>query len=156
MIKIYFIFLAIIALTLGFINKPQEKNVVSPDEIVYIEVEVDGYCKRPGTYKIPEKISKEQLLSLVGVYESAIYKDFTIANGTYILFYEPPTNPIVISKASLEELDSLPGIGEVKAQTILDYLANNQVFDTWDEFFDLVKIRDEDAKFKIKSAAVLR
>ena len=155
MIKIYFIFLAIIVLTLGFINKPQEKNVVSPEEIVYIEVEVDGYCKRPGTYKIPEKTSKEQLLSLVGVYESAIYKDFTIANGTYILFYEQPTNPIVISKASLEELDSLPGIGEVKAQTILDYLANNQVFDTWDEFFDLVKIRDEDAKFKIKSAAVL-
>lgn len=156
MVKVYFIFLALLAILFGYFNRPQEENIVEEPPITYIEIEAVGYCKRPGVYEIPQNTAKDKVLELLGADENAIYSDFEVTDGAYIEFYEPPTDPIIISSATYEELDSLPGIGEAKANKILEYLETNKVFQTWDEFFDLVAIKNEEAKLNIKLKAVLR
>ncbi|PWU25282.1 MAG: DNA-binding protein [Candidatus Rokuibacteriota bacterium] len=44
-----------------------------------------------------------------------------------------PTGPIHLSTATLEQLDSLPGVGPVTAQKILDYRAQHGAFRSVDE-----------------------
>ena len=45
----------------------------------------------------------------------------------------PSTGPVHLSTATLDELDSLPGIGPVTAQKILDYRAKHGAFTSVDE-----------------------
>jgi competence protein ComEA len=45
----------------------------------------------------------------------------------------PTTGPVHLSTATLEQLDSLPGIGPVTAQKILDYRAKHGAFTSVDE-----------------------
>ena len=45
----------------------------------------------------------------------------------------PTTGPLQLSTATLDELDSLPGIGPVTAQKILDYRAKHGAFTSVDE-----------------------
>jgi competence protein ComEA len=45
----------------------------------------------------------------------------------------PSTGPVQLSSATLEQLDSLPGIGPVTAQKILDYRAKHGAFSSVDE-----------------------
>lgn len=44
-----------------------------------------------------------------------------------------PTGPVHLSTATLDQLDSLPGIGPVTAQKILDYRAKHGAFSSVDE-----------------------
>jgi competence protein ComEA len=44
-----------------------------------------------------------------------------------------PTGPVHLSSATLDQLDSLPGIGPVTAQKILDYRAKHGAFSSVDE-----------------------
>lgn len=44
-----------------------------------------------------------------------------------------PTGPVQLSTATLDQLDSLPGIGPVTAQKILDYRAKHGAFSSVDE-----------------------
>jgi competence protein ComEA len=44
-----------------------------------------------------------------------------------------PTGPVSLSTATLDQLDSLPGIGPVTAQKILDYRAKHGAFSSVDE-----------------------
>lgn len=45
----------------------------------------------------------------------------------------PPSTPIHLNTATLEQLDTLPGIGPITAQKILDYRAEHGAFSTVDE-----------------------
>jgi len=45
----------------------------------------------------------------------------------------PTTGPVHLSTATLEQLDSLPGIGPVTAQKVLDYRAKHGAFTSVDE-----------------------
>lgn len=155
---LYYIFLAVILITLGFnniINK-KEETVVEAPKIDYITINAKGYCSKPGTYEIPNHYTKDKILELVGASDSSIYLDFEVEDGLEIVFYEPPLNPIIIEKASFEELDSLPGIGEVKANKILEYLEANLMFKDWATFFSLVGIKNAKDQLEIKLKAVLR
>src|SRR5919204_654772 len=44
-----------------------------------------------------------------------------------------PTGPVHLNTATLEQLDSLPGIGPVTAQKILDYRQKHGAFSSVDE-----------------------
>ncbi len=45
----------------------------------------------------------------------------------------PPTGPVSLSAATLEQLDTLPGVGPVTAQKILDYQAAHGPFRSVEE-----------------------
>ena len=48
-----------------------------------------------------------------------------------------PAGPVHLNSATLEELDTLPGVGPVTAQRILDYRAQHGAFHTVDELDDV-------------------
>ncbi len=154
--KIFLIFIVVITISLVFINYKDDKKVVEAPSINYITVTAEGYCQKPGTYKVPDSIDKTSLLNLVGASSTSIYVDFEIEDGLVIYFYEPPSDPIVIQTATYDELISLPGIGDAKANRILEYLKQNDYFNDWEEFFTLVSIKNEESRLNIQLKAVLR
>lgn len=64
------------------------------------------------------------------------------------------TNPVNINKASVEELQSISGVGAVIAQRIIDYRKTNGVFQALEDIMDVQGIGQ--AKYeRIKSQITL-
>ena len=61
---------------------------------------------------------------------------------------------IDINKATKKELMTLPQIGEKRSEAIIEHIKNNGKIKTWNEFFSIVKIKDE-YKEVIKKQAIL-
>ncbi len=98
----------------------------------YIYVEIAGEIINPGVYLIPNTYTLEDLINEAGGVTSQcdlskINWNLKLAQGASIYIYSyqediPEESTLInINTASLSELDSLPGIGEILGQRIIDY-----------------------------------
>lgn len=146
---IYIIVLVILILLVIFIPMeeedspfPFEPNISneSRDEPVYIYIDIKGEVKNPGVYKVLIDSRLFQLLTLAGgttgeadtlainlslkLYDQQVIYIPSYSDEFPIISYVIDDNVskvININSASLEILDTLPGIGPSTAQSIIDY-----------------------------------
>ena len=112
----------------------QEITFVSPTQSQAITISVNGAVLKPGLYSLPTGSRVNDALQIAGGPSdsadlSAINLAGLISDGDQITVPEildstPGTETkgkININNATIEELDSLPGIGQEKAKSILEY-----------------------------------
>jgi competence protein ComEA len=139
-------------------------DVEETDEIY---VYVMGKVKNPDVYKVPEDYRIYQVIELAGGFlEEAETGNINLADKLYdgmqirvyaigeetVQEYESvyAGNTLVnINTASKEELMSLPGIGEAKAESIITYRKENGRFDSIEDIMKISGIK-EGAFNKIK------
>lgn len=122
-----------------------------------IRIHVTGAINNPGVYTLPEEARLEDAIQAAGgLQDDADPQSLNLAailtDGQRLFI--PPIQEVTLSTddkglsvetsllvnintAGFAELDSLPGIGEVKAQAILDYRQNNGLFTSLE---DLMKV----------------
>jgi competence protein ComEA len=135
-----------------------------------IVIDVDGAVLRPGVYSLPRESRVQDAIQAAGglsqtANQNAVNLATRLKDGDKLTIpalgtpfaIEPATPPATRSKAvdpslatpgalvnlntaSLEELQTLPGIGPTKAQQIIDYRQAHGVFKTIDELQNVTGI----------------
>ena len=114
-----------------------------------IVVHVAGAVQKPGVYTLQQGNRIEDALKIAGAAEDADidalnraalltdgqkivvpYKDASASSGNETIVDDGMVN---LNQASLQQLMTLPGIGEVKAQAILDYRVQHGTFSSIEE-----------------------
>ncbi len=117
-----------------------------------VVVDVVGAVRRPGLYRLPHRARIADAVARAG--GSTAKADLAqinlaapLADGEQIVVPlrgaspvpgasspgSPSAAPVQLSTATLEQLDSLPGVGPVTAQKILDYRRDHGAFHSVDE-----------------------
>ena len=125
-----------------------------------VEVYLSGAVANEGIYLAPEDASIEDILQRAGGLTEgaeATWLKVHIPCAGESPFEPPEEQPqdtrININTASAEELDTLPGIGPVKAQAIIDYRTEKGLFRTVDELLNVSGIGPktlDDIRDKVK------
>jgi competence protein ComEA len=121
----------------------------TPPKVV---VHVAGAVRRPGLYRLTDgKRVADALARAGGTTRHAVVEALNLAaplaDGQQVLVPRrnaaggvsgnvvgaSPTGPVSLSAATLEDLDTLPGVGPVTAQKILDYRTAHGAFRSVDE-----------------------
>ena len=123
MLKRLFLLLVVITLILLFSGMIQ-KVPMKTDE--FIHVEIKGSIKKPGIYRMKLGDNIEDLFKLSEPTAIADLSSFSLKSRLYndqlIVIPERQSKmKISINSADLEQLCSLPGIGQKTAQKIIDY-----------------------------------
>lgn len=135
---------------IGYCCLPEDEIVIQASdkeqEEEYIYVHIEGCVQNPGLFKVPKETRMYELLELAGgETEEADLTRMNLASiltdaqkiivpVMYIPTEEESTNPSVyqglvnINTATLEELQTLNGIGPSMAQKIVDYRNKNGYF----------------------------
>lgn len=114
-----------------------------------IKVEIKGAITSPDVYVLPYDSKVEDLIKAAdGLCEngddSSINLNQTLIEGDVIVIPEKQKENVKISlnSASLEELMSLPGIGETMAQRIIDY-RKEQTFQRLEDIMNVKGIKEK-------------
>ena len=139
----------------------EEPQIEQAEQIKYIYIDIKGAIKKPGVYKLEENSRVIDAINISGgllknanttytnlskiLNDSEVIKIYTneeikkIENETpqeLPKVEETPTieNKLInINNASIEQLQTLNGIGESKAKSIIDYRTQNGPFKTIEE-----------------------
>lgn len=108
-----------------------------------VVVNVTGAVRRPGLYRLPDGARVADALERAGgptraAYLEAVNLAAPLADGQQVLVPrkgaagvaagETAAGPVSLSAATLEQLDTLPGVGPVTAQKIVDYRTAHGAF----------------------------
>jgi competence protein ComEA len=150
----------------------RNKNKIEAPKLEELTVDIEGAVKNPGVYKLKDGSIIQDLINLAGgLNESAdndlmakeINRSEMLKNNQKILIpimaqisqqvagantETASTDKINLNTASLEQLDSLPGIGPVYAQRIIDY-RQKKSFSSIEEIMEIQGIGEKTfEKFK--------
>lgn len=143
-------------------------DIQQTDRVNEVYVYVAGKVKNPDVYKVPEDYRIYQVIELAGGFlEDAETRNINMADrifdGMQITVYalgeetvqygygtDNSGGMININTASKEELMTLPGIGETKAESIISFRNENGHFDSIEDIMKISGIK-EGAFEKIKS-----
>ncbi len=139
-----------------------------------IRVHVTGSVNFPGVYSLPESARMDDAIQAAGGLKEGVDPEWfnlaaVLTDGQRLFIpasqeaFQSTENKslsvsnaalININTASIAELDSLPGIGEVKAQAIFNYRQQNGLFTTLE---DLLKVQGINSSLfeEIKSLVTL-
>jgi competence protein ComEA len=147
-----------------------ETNVVSNStannkEVKDITVYINGEVKKPGVYKLKDRSRTEDLVKVAGGFTENADKDKLnlakkLKDEDYIYVEKTAgeksdaVNPqasssvssdgkVNINTASKEELKTVPGIGDVTAQKIIDYREKNGGFSSIEDLKKVGRIGDK-------------
>jgi len=130
---------------------PLTTTAAAPTEVV---IDVAGAVRRPGLYRIAQGARVADALRRAGGATrradlSLVNLAQLVADGEQVLIPRrgeaaapsgaaagasgAPTGPIHLNSATVEQLDTLPGVGPVTAQKIVDYRAKHGAFSSVDE-----------------------
>jgi competence protein ComEA len=119
-----------------------------PTAAKLVVIDVAGYVRRPGLYKMPEGSRVDDAITAAGgptrkAQLDAVNLAAPVADGEQIVVpgggaggvavasspaESSPSAPLDLNSATLEQLEALPGIGPVTAQKILDYRQQHGAF----------------------------
>lgn len=150
--KIIIIIIGICFLLISMLQKPVIESTTEETAVISIHVDIQGAVTKPGLYELEDGSYLGDLITLAGGYsdanETCINQAHKLSDGEKI--YIPFSNEecieeelININTATLEELDTLPGIGETKAQNIIDYREANGYFTTTEEIMEVNGIGEQ-------------
>jgi competence protein ComEA len=143
-------------------SAPSPGPTATATEAAPILVDVAGWVRRPGVYEFAGGARVIDAIEAAGgarpgAQLSALNLAAPLADGTQVLVPRegaPLPSPVVgsgvvasgglvnVNTATTEELESLPGIGEVTAQAIIDHRTENGPFASVDQLLDVTGIGD--------------
>ncbi len=120
---------------------PQEEQ--EPAETVYVYV--CGAVNAPGVYELKKDARVFEAITLAGgmtaeAAPEAVSQARTVADGEQI--YVPTVREVQMQGSGVEELMTLTGIGEAKAQSILDYREEHGKFGSIEDLMLIEGIKE--------------
>lgn len=112
-------------------------------------VEIKGAVETPGIYEVTRTDTVADVIALAVLIEEADTSSLNLTQNLYpgqvivIATKEEGGSRISINSASLEELDTLPGIGPTIAQRIIDYRDTNNGFKSLEELMEVSGIGEK-------------
>lgn len=136
---IFFIFVICLILfnNRGNVEVAEIEETTTEETPQYIHVDVAGAVVNPGLYELPIDSYTGDAIELAGGYndanETCVNLAHKLSDGEKIYIQSSDeecieSELININTATVAELDTLPGIGETKAQNIVDYRESNGFF----------------------------
>lgn len=131
----------------------------------HVVVDVSGKVRRPGIHQLPSGARVADALRVAGgarpgVDLTGLNRARVLVDGEQIVVGAPPgppavsgtggaatggsgvTGPVSLNRATVEQLDTLPGVGPVLAQHIVDYRTQHGGFRSVDELREVNGIGD--------------
>lgn len=113
-----------------------------------ISVEVKGEVRKPGIYHLKAYCTVSDLLEMVELNEQADISSLNLTlvlkdNDVIVIDKKSQEEKISINTASLEQLCTIPYIGEKTAQKIIDYRQQNGPFQTLEELMNVKGIGEK-------------
>lgn len=142
MTRKFAILILMILVSIGIKKQLDVNQIVIQEKTIDMLAEIKGEVNQPGTYLIGEEETLKSLIEKAkGLTEQAdmsCLSEMMIIEHDSIIVIPKKTSKdkISLNSATAEQLMSLPGIGETKAEAIIAY-RKNQTFKSLDEIMEV-------------------